>query len=358
MLSNLNIKIKKASLIGIFVLAIMLFYGSVAFGEEPKELVVGEAEWSQKYPASYHNAQALRDKVEEINEQGKYKIELIQTDAGGKREKFVADIEDLLVQQVDILILSARGPNDYPGWKNLVEKQKAETGKPLVYACSSKLPVDVDTEQMGVDFAMGTSDINCGKVIAQHLAGYLFCKYGEYKGNVVKLRGFPGTASDSGRETGFNSVIDQYPDIVTVFEQTAHYSRMEGYQLTKTVLQKFEPGGIDAVYGYNDDIGMGTLQAAKEAGRAGEFLIYGVGGQTDALRAIQEGDLTGIAAYKQTAADCLVKAIDMIEGQRVPSVIVAPDIFITTGNVNTILREKAYTPYKVGEDVHWDWVNK
>ena len=123
MLSNLNIKIKKASVIGIFVLAIMLFYGSVAFGEEPKELVVGGADWSQKYPASYHNAQALRDKVEEINEQGKYKIKLIQTDAGGKREKFLADLEDLLVQQVDILILAAQSPNDYPGWKNLVEKQ-------------------------------------------------------------------------------------------------------------------------------------------------------------------------------------------------------------------------------------------
>lgn len=357
MLSSLNIRIKRLSVIGVFVLAIMLLYGSVVFGEEPKELVVGEAEWSQKYPASYHNAETLREKVEEINEQGKYKIELIQTDAGGKREKFVADIEDLLVQQVDILILSGQSPHDYVGWKNLIEQQRSETGKPLVYACSSKLPVDIDTETMGVDFAIATSDINCGKVIAQHMVGYLFCKYGEYKGNIVKLRGYPGTSSDSGRDKGFSSVIDQYPDIVTVFEQTHHYSRMEAYQLAKTALQKFEPGSIDAIFGYNDEGAMGTLQATKEAGRVGEFLIYGVDGQSDIIRAIQEGEVTGTAVYKQTAADCLEKAIDMIEGKHIQSINAVPDIFITTGNANTMLRE-VYTPFVVGEDVHWDWVNK
>jgi ribose transport system substrate-binding protein len=357
MLSNLNSRIKNISVIVILVLVTILLYGSVVFGEEPKELIVGDAQWSQKYPASYSDVAALKEKIEEINEQGKYKIQLVTTDAGGKREKFVADIEDLLVQQVDILILSAQSPHDYVGWKDLVEKQKKETGKPLVYACASKLPVDIDTETMGVDFAIATSDINCGKVIAQHMVGYLFCKYGEYKGNIVKLRGYPGTASDSGRDEGFSSVIDQYPDIVTVFEQTHHYSRMEAYQLAKTVLQKFEPGSIDAIFGYNDEGAMGTLQAAKEAGRVGEFLIYGVDGQSDLIRAVQEGDITGTAVYKQTSADCLVKAIDMIEGKSIQPINVVPDIFITTGNANTILGE-VYTPFVVGEDVHWDWVNK
>jgi len=356
MLSN---KVKNSRVVVILVLAILFLYGSVVFGAEPIELLVGVAHWSQRYPAISADLVLLKAKIDEINAQGKYKIELKATDGTSKREKFVSDIEDLLVQEVDILLVSGQDAHDYLGWKEFVENKRRETGKPLVYGSSGKIPWggDIDIESMGVDFAISTSDFNCGKVIAQHLIGYLFAKNGKYEGNIVELRGFPGAASDTLRHVGFRAVLDEYPEIVTVFEQTHHYSRLEAYQLAKTVLQKYEPGSIDAIFGYNDQGAMGTLQAVKEAGREGEFLIYGVDGQSDCVRAIQEGSITGTAVFRQVATVSLGVAIDILEGKIVEPFILMPDIFITIGNVNYILAE-VYKPFVVGEDVHWDWVNK
>jgi len=356
MLSN---KVKSFRVVVILVLAIFFLYGSVVFGAEPIELLVGIAHWSQRFPAISADIVLLNARIEEINEQGKYKIELVATDAASKREKLRSDIEDLLMQDVDILLVSGQDAHDYAGWKELVERKREETGKPLVYGSSGKIPWggDMDIESMGVDFAISTSDFNCGKVIAQHLIGYLFCKKGKYEGNIVEIRGFPGSASDTLRHLGFRFVLDEYTEIVTVFEQTDHYSRMEAYELVKTVLQKFEPGSIDAVFGYADEAAMGTLQAVKEAGREGEFLIYGVNAQSDAVRAVQEGGITATAAFRQVGTESLEIAIDILEGKSFEPFILMPDIFITIGNVNYVLAE-GYKPFIVGEDVDWDQVNK
>jgi len=348
-------KFKSFCFLMVLVIAIIVFCGSSVLSSEPKELIVGLATWAQSCPWDVADAQELRDKAEEINAQGKYKIKVIVTDAAGKREKIRSDIEDLLVQNVDILLVSPLDAHDFLGWKDIVVKHKQKTGKPLVYASSSKIPLteDLSIEKMGVDFGAVTSDFNSGRVIGQHLAAYLFGEKGKYEGKVVELRGAPGFDSDKFRHEGFHSITDQYPGIETIFEQTHNWSRMEAFQLTRVVLQKYPPGSFDAIWAYNDDGGMGVLEAVREEGRVGEFLIYTSDGQSDCVRAIQEGEITACAVFERVAKICLEKAIEIIEGKDVEKIIIPPDILITTGNVNKLLGE-GYKPFLVGEDVHWD----
>ena len=356
----LSRKVKRFCIVGALIVAIFVYCSSIAFGEEPRELLVGFAAWSQLCPRDVAETVALKKYIEEINAQGKYKLNLVVTDAAGKREKIRSDIEDLLVQDVDILIIMPIDTHDFLGWKDIVMKKRQDTGKPLVYASASKIPVeeDLSIEKIGVDFALATSDVNSGKALGEHFVAYLFGKKGKYEGKLVELRGAPGTSANMLRHAGFHSVMDQYPDIVTVFEQSHNWSRMEALELTRVVLQKFPPGSFDAIFAYFDDGAMGILEATKEAGRAGEFLIYTSDGQSDCLRAIQEGQITACAVYEhRTGKMCLEKAIEILEGKTVEGIVLPPDILMTTGNINKILGT-VYTPYLSGEDVHWDWVIK
>jgi len=356
----LSKKIKNIYVVAFLALAILLCCSSGVFSAEPQKLLVGFAEWTMGFPWQVADAEELKAKVAEINAEGKYQIELKITDAAGKREKFLSDIEDLLAQNVDILMAIPMDSHDFLGWKDLVDKKRKETGKPLVYASSGKLPWggDIDTDAMGVDFALASLDFADGEAVANHLVGYLYGKKGKYEGNVVLLRGVPGTGPDALRNAGFRSVIDQYPDIKVVFDQTMKWSRMEAFQLTRVVLQKYEPGNIAAIWSLNDNGAMGVLEAAIEAGREDEFLIYGHDGQSDVIRAIQEGHMAGTAVFYRVAKDCLVKTLDFLEGKKVEKIITEPVVFITQGNVNKILEPGGYVPFVVGEDVHWDWVNK
>jgi len=343
----------------VLIMAIFVFYGSSVLSSEPIKLKVGFVPWAQTCPWDVADAQELRDKAEEINKQGKYEIEVITTDAQGKREKLRSDVEDLLVQNVDILIVSPLDAHDFLGWKELVMKNKQETGKPLAYASSSKVPTteDLTIEKMGVDFAAMSSIFNNGQNVGKHIAAYLFGKKGKYEGKVVQLRGAPGFDSATDSNLGFRSVIDKYSDIEVIFDQTMNWSRMEAFEITKVVLQKFPPGDIDAIFSHDDEGAMGILEAIREAGRLGEFPIYGNSGQSDCVRAIQEGEIAALGVFDRPAKICLEKAIEIIEGKDVAPIYMIPEIFMTTGNVNKILGE-GYHPHLVGKDVHWDWVIK
>ncbi|MCK4446112.1 MAG: hypothetical protein KAW56_03425, partial [Candidatus Marinimicrobia bacterium] len=148
----LSQKIKSLYILGLSLFVILVFCTSIVLSAEPQKLLVGFAAWSQLCPRDVAETVALKEYVKEINEQGKYKIDLKITDAAGKREKIRADIEDLLVQNVDILIVMPIDTHDFLGWKELVMKNRQEKGKPIVYASSSKIPVeeDLSIEKIGV----------------------------------------------------------------------------------------------------------------------------------------------------------------------------------------------------------------
>jgi len=341
---------KKALMVVCFVLlmSVIIFSGNSL--AQPKRLVLGMQSWFLGCSFDQGQVQALKDKIEKINSEGKYNIELLVVDSQGKREKQFSDIEDFLAKKVDILICHVNDSSEALGWKEIVEQVRKETGKPLAYGIT-KLPYgDVTADDLGVDFAVSSDDYVIGMNVGKFIAAYLYGKKGKFAGNIVELRGEPGASCDTLRHQGLHKVLDEYPQIKTVFNQTHHWRRLEAQRLMETVLTKFPPGTIDAVYAYFDDGAMGVLAATEEANRLGEFLIFGSDGQTNLIRAIQEGKVTATAVFDYRAASkALSMAIDRIEGKPVPKTYVMPDIFITQGNVWEVL--KTYEPFRSGEDI-------
>src|ERR1700744_2088609 len=117
-----------------------------------------------------------------IKEAGKHpELELIITDGQDKTEKQVADVENLIVQQVDVLLIS---PKESAGLTGVVEK-----------AIDAKIPVivldrNVDTKR--ITQFIGGDNALIGKAAGEY-AVKLLGGPGKAAGNVVEIWGGMGT---------------------------------------------------------------------------------------------------------------------------------------------------------------------
>ena len=91
---------------------------------------------------------------------------------------------------------------------------------------------------------------------------------------------------------------------------------------------------IDAVYCHNDGMALGVIQAAKEAGRLGEFFVTGYDGmRDDAMEAIYKGEMFGTWEYLPFGVEAVDVASRLLAGKSVPNEIVFPSPFISKDNI-------------------------
>ena len=95
------------------------------------------------------------------------------------------------------------------------------------------------------------------------------------------------------RSGAFHEVIDQYPDMKMVAQQTANWEQTEANQKVETILQS-NPN-IKGIICGNDTMAMGAIAAIKNAGLAGKVAVIGVDGSDEAAAAIRDGAMTGTA---------------------------------------------------------------
>lgn len=119
------------------------------------------------------------------------------------------------------------------------------------------------------------------------------------KGNYVELVGKESDTNAGVRSKGFHDVIDQYPDMKMVAQQSANWSQTEGFSKMESILQA-NPG-IQGVISGNDTMAMGAM-AALEAAHRSDVLVAGFDGSNDVRDAIIAGKIlaTGLQpAYRQ-----------------------------------------------------------
>src|ERR1700747_1355610 len=107
------------------------------------------------------------------------------------------------------------------------------------------------------------------------------------KGKIIALRGRLGDTPEGERWQGLQSVLAKNPDVQLVQWVSAQWVRTQGYSATKTML--IAHPDIDGVWAANDDMGLGAIQALKEAGLAGKVLVTGADGVPEMFDAIKSG---------------------------------------------------------------------
>ncbi len=119
------------------------------------------------------------------------------------------------------------------------------------------------------------------------------------KGNYVELVGKESDTNAGIRSRGYHDVIDQFPQMKMVAQQSANWSQTEAFAKMETILQA-NPN-IQGVIAGNDTMAMGALAALEAAGRK-DVVVVGFDGSNDVRDAIKAGKIHATVlqpAFKQ-----------------------------------------------------------
>ena len=113
-----------------------------------------------------------------------------------------------------------------------------------------------------------------------------------YEGKYAELLGLESDTNCQVRSENFHSVIDEYPDMEMVAQQSANWDQTQGYEKAEAILQS-NPEITGIICG-NDTMACGAVQACIDAGRD-DIKIIGVDGSDDAANYIKSGNMVGTA---------------------------------------------------------------
>jgi len=136
------------------------------------------------------------------------------------------------------------------------------------------------------------------------------------KGNYVEILGIVGDNNTWARSKGFHSVVDNYPDLTMVAQQSADFNRIKAMEVMESILQAHP--NIDAVFCGNDGMAMGAYQALFSSGKADKVKVFGFDGAEDVITAINENKVaaTGMQFPRVMAETAAQFADEYIKGRR------------------------------------------
>ena len=135
-------------------------------------------------------------------------------------------------------------------------------------------------------------------------------------GDYVELMGLVGDNNTRNRSQGFHSVVDRYPGLKMVAQQSADFDRTKALEVMESILQAHPD--IDAVFCANDAMAMGAYQALAAAGKDKQVKVFGFDGADDVVRLIAEGKIvaTGMQFPKTMARQAAEFANEWLKGKR------------------------------------------
>jgi ABC-type sugar transport system substrate-binding protein len=172
-----------------------------------------------------------------------------------------------------------------------------------------------------MDREINATDAAVSQVLSDNYSGCValgqyFVKEVGDTGTYVELLGLVGDNNTWNRSKGFHSVVDRYPGLKMVAQQSADFDRAKALEVLEAILQA-NPD-IDAVFCGNDAMAMGAYQALVSAGKADKVKVFGFDGADDVVKLIAEGKIvaTGMQFPKVMAQTAAESADKYIKGER------------------------------------------
>lgn len=154
-------------------------------------------------------------------------------------------------------------------------------------------------------------------------------------GRYVELLGLVGDNNTWARSKGFHSVVDNYPGLIMVAQQTAEFDRNKAMEVMESVLQAHPD--IQAVFCGNDAMASGAFQALVSAGKTGSVKVFGFDGAADVITSISENKIaaTGMQFPEVMAETAALFADQYIKGKRdFPKKVPVAVELVTAKNIN------------------------
>ena len=239
----------------IVLLAIAVILGLVLSGCSKKE---PEAEEAKKYTIGVSIQGSNNDWAASCYAHFKYAFDTKYADqianvyygeCGYDDKKQIADIEDLLTKNLDLLIVQPVSETSTAG---VIEKAKASGVKVVIFGglCGTdQYDAYVDRDHIKTGYAF---------------ADWVATKMGG-KGNVIVIMGYPGSGYSNNVLKGVQEALANYPDINVLGTEYAMYTPAEAKKIVESYFAKRVP--VDGLIVDGGLMNFGALDAFIDAGR-------------------------------------------------------------------------------------------
>jgi len=180
---------------------------------------------------------------------------------------------------------------------------------------------EADIPTFCIDREINSNEVATTQILSDNYTGCVemgqyFVKKMNGKGKYVELLGILGDNNTWNRSKGFHSVVDNYPELKMVSQQTAEFDRTKAMEVLESILQANPE--IDAVFCGNDAMAMGAYQALVAAGKADKVMVFGFDGAKDVIDSIHDGKIvaTGMQFPKKMARMAAEQADEYIKGRK------------------------------------------
>jgi ribose transport system substrate-binding protein len=252
-------------------------------------------------------------------------FKLVVADGQGDSNKQVTDVENFLVQQVDLLMISPF---------------EAQPLTPVVTKVfQNRIPViELDRQTEGDQYTAFVGGDN--QDIGRQAGVYVATKVLPQGGEVAILEGLPSTTPAIQRTEGFKQGVASNPKVRVVAVQPADWLPDKAQTVFDAMLRA-NPG-IKAVYANNDLMANGAHLALKGQNKIGQVAVIGTDGLPDpagGIHAVLNGQLTATLVYPTgaEAAMELAKEILLDCARSVERNTVVPTTLITKENAEAVL---------------------
>lgn len=179
-----------------------------------------------------------------------------------------------------------------------------------------------------MDREVNSDDAATSQILSDNYSGCVeigieFVKSLHQKGKYVEIIGLVGDNNTWARSGGFHSVVDKFPNLKMVAQQSGDFDRNKAMEVLETIMQA-NPD-IEAVFCGNDAMALGAFQALQAAGKADKVKIFGFDGASEVVEKIKERKIvaTGMQYPKVMAEYAARYADEYFKGrkkfpQRVP----------------------------------------
>lgn len=254
---------RKFTILGLAALIAAALNGGAA----AQSKVIGVALASDDNPLYIAMLKGIRDRAKELG------YEVVPVTANEDIARQLNGINDLVARKVAGILVS---PIDAKALCSGYDNAK-KAGIPIMSiargsACAAQ------TVHIGVD------EIKVG----QEIAAWTAKKLGG-KGKVAMLAGPSGAQAFINFSKGYTDEMAKHPGIKIVFRHEMLLTRENGLKYGEDALVAH--GDLNAIYGANDEIGMGAAQAVRQAGKKKQIIVTGMNGVPPAVRAVKAGDM-------------------------------------------------------------------
>ena len=233
------------------------------------------SEYHMQYVAG---AQAFIDSLPE----GTAELQVLPCESND--DKQINDIKALIASTGDNMILFV-DPNNAPNITSIAELCE-EAGVYWVSAWNT--PEGINPMSYKYWVAHQACD---GVQQGYDLAVNIFDRFEEPgKGKILVLEGMLANTANVERMEGLNKALEEYPDIEVLDDQAGDWDTKKALSITETWLAKYDD--IDGIWCASDDMALGVVQALKAKGLDKQVLVTGNDGTTDAVNAVESGEIT------------------------------------------------------------------